>query len=53
MPIKLLCPNCSKPMKFARALANEGKKDTNVYECGTCHLAFLTEDHCTIAGVKA
>lgn len=47
-----ICPNCSRPMKVARTIPPQGQEEeTNVYECKICKLSFVTEDHCSIAGV--
>ena len=50
MPDSPLCPNCSRPIRFARRLHSDGSlkeknEDTNVYQCMRCTVALVTEDH--------
>jgi primosomal protein N' len=48
-----LCPNCSTPMSMSRTLESSAAgPETNVYQCRKCNISFVTEDHCSVAGVS-
>jgi hypothetical protein len=51
MPENPLCPNCGRRMRIARTLPKTGNDlEAHVFECATCNVCFITEDHHPIAG---
>jgi ribosomal protein L37AE/L43A len=46
MPENPICPSCAKPMKTVRRLPSpEGEPISHIFECASCGVSFMTEDH--------
>jgi rubredoxin len=47
-----MCPNCGRPMRYARTLEpDQGEvEDVNVYKCSVCNVSYITEDGMQISG---
>jgi predicted amidophosphoribosyltransferase len=49
-----LCPSCGRKMPLSRTLVPDVGEtiDVNVFKCKVCGVAFISEDHLPIAGVR-
>ena len=45
------CPNCNGRMRMVRRLSAKGEEpEVFSYECDSCRVGFITEDHLPVAG---
>ena len=43
------CPNCGQPMTLEHEPSRPNEQ--HAFQCQSCHLVFLTEDHLPISGL--
>jgi hypothetical protein len=42
------CPNCGRPMSLADG--NSEDEQPNIFECRTCKVIYMTDDHVPVTG---